>query len=153
VKAARILVMLLMGLTLWALDWEVTWKLNVGKSKYACGIAPKSATIKYQKTADGIKVTSHRLDAEGKATSFEYFAKDDGQDYPVTGSDLYDTVSLTKIKYRHTGTHRQTILKKSGKVVTTSYQHVYRWGMSLSINCTNKKGETEYGIEEYDRIF
>lgn len=52
----------------------------------------------YEETADGIKRTGESVDAEGKTTSFEYTAKYHGKDYPVTGPDLYDTITGTNPK-------------------------------------------------------
>ncbi|MDQ6705604.1 MAG: hypothetical protein M3Z85_06535, partial [Acidobacteriota bacterium] len=87
-KFAKLFGMLAVGVALWAADPAVgSWKLNVAKSKYSPGPAPKSATITYEETADGIKRTAESIDAEGKKTSFEYTAKFDGKDYPVSGSE------------------------------------------------------------------
>jgi hypothetical protein len=74
-----------------------TWKLNGAKSKYTPGPLPKSATITYKETVDGIKRTGGSVDAEGKTTPFEYTAKYDGKDYPVTGPDLYDAITIKRI--------------------------------------------------------
>src|ERR1700687_2641147 len=74
-----------------------TWKLNLDKSKYSPGPAPKSATITYEETTDGIKRTGDSVDAEGKRASFEYTAKYDGKEYPVSGSDDFDTITLQQI--------------------------------------------------------
>jgi len=46
--------------------WLGTWKLNTAKSKYSPGPAPKSLTLTWEATADGIKhaadgVTALRL--------------------------------------------------------------------------------------------
>ena len=38
-------------------NWLGTWKLDVAKSKYSPGPAPKSLTLKFEATADGIKLT------------------------------------------------------------------------------------------------
>jgi hypothetical protein len=107
--------MLALGMTLWAADPAIgTWKLNVAKSKYTPGPTPKSATLTYEETADGIKRTGESVDADGKTTSFEYTAKFDGKDYPITGSDLYDAISLKRINEQTA----EGTLKKSGKVVS-----------------------------------
>src|SRR6266851_8406500 len=74
-----------------------TWKLDAAKSKYTPGPPPKRATITYEETADEIKRTGESVDAEGKTISFSYTAKYDGKEYPVSGSDLYDTISLKRI--------------------------------------------------------
>ena len=104
-KTARLLAMLALGLTpavsLWAADAAIgTWKLNAAKSKYSPGPAPKSATITYEETTDGIKRTGDSVAAEGKKTSFEYTAKYDGKEYPVSGS----TTSIPSHSSRSTTT-------------------------------------------------
>src|SRR5258708_11917423 len=103
--------------TLVAADPTVgTWKLNTAKSKYSPGPAPKSATITYEETADRIKRMGESVDADGNKTSFEYTAKYDGKDYPVTGSETFDMIALKRINDRTT----EATLKKSGKVVSTA---------------------------------
>src|SRR5260370_32993428 len=103
--------------TLIAADPTVgTWKLNTAKSKYSPGPAPTSATITYEETADGIKRTGENVLPDGTKTSFEYTAKYDGKDYPVTGSDTFDMIALKRINDRTT----EATLKKSGKVVSTA---------------------------------
>src|SRR5215212_785058 len=114
-KTARLLGMLALGFTVWAADPATgTWKLNAAKSKYNPGPPPQSATITHEETADGIKRTGESVDAEGKKTSLEYTAKYDGKEYPVSGSDDFDTVSFRKIN----GHTVEATLKKSGKVVS-----------------------------------
>ncbi|HYM05437.1 MAG TPA: hypothetical protein VEU11_02660 [Terriglobales bacterium] len=127
-----------------------TWKLNAPKSKYTPGPPPKSATITYEETADGTKRTGESVDAEGKTTSFEYTAKYDAKDYPVTGSDLYDTITLKRID-AHT---IEATLKKSGKVVSNARRVVSKDGklMTLTITGTNPKGEKVHNIAVYDKF-
>jgi hypothetical protein len=85
-RFAKLLGTLARGMSLWAANPAIgTWKLNVARSKYTPGPPPKSATITYEETADGIKRTGESVDAEGKTTSFGYTAKNDGKDYPVHG--------------------------------------------------------------------
>ena len=72
-KFARVIGMLALGMSLWAADPAIgTWKLDAAKSKYTPGPPPKSATITYEETADGIKRTGESVDAEGKTTSFAW---------------------------------------------------------------------------------
>jgi hypothetical protein len=113
-KFGKLLGLLAMGMTLWAADPVVgTWKLNAAKSKYTPGPTPKSGTITYEETADGIKRTGESVDADGKTSSFTYTAKYDGKGYPVSGTDLYDTIAAKRIDEHTT----EATLKKSGKVV------------------------------------
>jgi hypothetical protein len=150
-KIARFLVLLAFGVTLWSADPAIgTWKLNTAKSKYSPGPAPKSATITYEETADGIKRTGESIDADGNKTSFEYTAKYDGKDYPVSGSDLYDAIALKRLN-DHTV---ESTLKKSGKVVTTARRVVSKKDgktMTLTITGTNAKGQKMKNIAVYEK--
>jgi hypothetical protein len=50
----------------WGADNNVgTWKLNLEKSKYSPGPAPKSATLTIDAHDGGIKYTSHGENAQG----------------------------------------------------------------------------------------
>src|SRR6266404_5036538 len=126
-----------------------TWKLNTTKSKYSPGPAPKSATITYQETADGIKRTGENVLPDGTKTSFEYTAKYDSKDYPVTGSDTIDMIALKRINDRTT----EATLKKSGKVVSTARRVVSKDGkmLTLTITGTNAKGQKMKNIAVYDK--
>jgi hypothetical protein len=149
-KVAKLFGMLALGMTLWAADPAIgTWKLNVAKSKYMPGPTPKSATLTYEETADGIKRTGESVDADGKTTSFEYTAKFDGKDYPVTGSDLYDAISLKRINEQTA----EGTLKKSGKVVSDARRVVSKDGkvMTLTMTGTNPKGEKMHNVAVYDK--
>ena len=74
-----------------------TWKLNVAKSKFSPGPAPKDATLTIESQADGVKLTNHVIDAEGKTVHKELSPKYDGKDYPMTGNPDADMISLKKI--------------------------------------------------------
>jgi ABC-type transport system substrate-binding protein len=149
-KFAKLFGMLAMGATLWAADPAAgTWKLDVAKSKFSPGPAPKSATVTYEETADGIKRSGETINADGTKTSFSYTAKYDGKDYPVTGSDTFDTISVKKIN-EHTVA---ATLKKSGKVVNTARRVVSKDGktMTLTLNGTNAKGEKIHNVQVFDK--
>jgi ABC-type transport system substrate-binding protein len=149
-KFARVLGMLAVGAALWAADPAAgTWKLDVAKSKFSTGPAPKSATITYEETADGIKRSGETINADGTKTAFTYTAKYDGKDYPVSGSDVFDTISIKKIN-DHTVV---STLKKSGKIVSTSRRVVSKDSktMTLTLNGTNAKGEKIHNVQVYDK--
>ena len=136
--------------TLIAADPTVgTWKLDTAKSKYSPGPAPKSATITYEETADGIKRMGESVDADGNKTSFEYTAKYDDKDYPVTGSDTIDMIALKRINDHTT----EATLKKSGKVVSTARRVVSKDGktLTLTITGTNAKGQKMKNIAVYEK--
>lgn len=61
-KFGKLLGLLALGMTLWPADPVVgTWKLNAAKSMYTPGPTPRSGTITYEETADGIKRTGELL--------------------------------------------------------------------------------------------
>ena len=147
---AKLFGMLAVGVALWAADPTVgTWKLNVAKSKYSPGPAPKSATVTYEETADGIKRNGESISADGKKASFEYTAKYDGKDYPVTGSDVFETISIKRINDHAVA----STLKKSGKVVSTSRRVISPDGktMTLTINGTNAEGQKTHTVAVYSK--
>jgi hypothetical protein len=91
-----------------------TWELNVAKSKFSPGPAPKSGTTKIEAWGDdGVKVTSDGVNAEGQTTHAEFQAKYDGKDYPITGSPNADTISLKRVNPNTV----DAITKKGGKQV------------------------------------
>jgi hypothetical protein len=79
-----------------------TWKLNVEKSKYSPGPAPQSQTLKVEAAGEGEKATTEGVNAAGTPTMTQYTANYDGKDYPLTGSQNADTVSLKRIDARTT---------------------------------------------------
>jgi ribosomal protein S18 len=149
-KIARYVALLAFGVALWSADPTIgTWKLNVAKSKYSPGPPPKSATITYEETADGIKRAGESVDADGKTTSFSYTAKYDGNDYPVSGSDDFDTIMLKRVNDNTV----EATLKKSGKVVSTARRLVSKDGkmMTLTITGTNAKGQKMKSVAVYEK--
>ena len=149
-RAVRAVGVLVLGWSLWAANPLVgTWKLNVEKSKYSPGPPPKSATITYEETAEGIKRTGETVDAEGKASSFTYTAMYDGKYNPVSGSDLYDQIAMRSVR----GLVSEATLKKAGKIVAHVRRVISEDGktMTLTINGTNAKGKKTRDIAVYDK--
>jgi hypothetical protein len=96
--------------------WAGTWKLNVAKSTYSPGPAPKSSTVTIASVDGGIKQTVDTVPATGAAQHWTVSAKFDGKDAASTGNPNADTQAFTK-----TDDHHYTIAaKKGGKATTTS---------------------------------
>ena len=123
-KVAKLLGMLALGMTLWAADPAIgTWKLNVAKSDTP-GPTPKAPRLPTKKpptASNGPAKASMRTE---RRRPFEYTAKFDGKDYPVTGSDLYDAITLKRINDQTA----EGTLKKSGKVVSHARRVVSKDG-------------------------
>lgn len=91
------------------------WKLNVEKSKFSPGPAPKSLTVMIEPSGKGRHVTTEQISADGSRVATEYTANYDGKDYPIKGSMIADTVSLKRVNALTT----VRTDKKNGKVVST----------------------------------
>ena len=126
-----------------------TWKLNVAKSSYDPGPAPKSATVTIATSGQGRKVSSKGVDAQGKPTGTAYTANFDGKDYPITGSQDYDMVSVKRIDANTVESTR----KKGSKVVQNLTSVVAKDGKSYTSTTTgtNAKGEKIHNVAVYDK--
>ncbi|MCI0625483.1 MAG: hypothetical protein L0387_28200 [Acidobacteria bacterium] len=142
--------MLVLGSIAQAADNQAgTWKLNVAKSKYSPGPAPKEGTLTIESQADGLKFTIHGTDAEGKAVHFEMSPKYDGKDYPMTGNPDADMISMKKIN-DHT---IETVSKKGGKPMLTVRSVVSKDGKTRTSTQkgTNAKGQKVSNTIVYDK--
>jgi len=126
-----------------------TWTLNVAKSKFSPGPAPKSATRTYAQTPDGIALTFSGVAADGSPTSGSSTFKYDGKEYPITGSPDYDTLVLKRVN----GTTVKSLLKKDGKVIGYTTRTVTAHGKVLTLSSSGKdaKGTHFHQIAVYDK--
>jgi len=126
-----------------------TWELNVAKSKFSPGPAPKSLTRTFEASGTDVKYTAKGIDAEGKPTLVEFTAKYDGKDYPVTGSQDFDAISLKQVD----AVTSVATLKKGGKMVQTSTRVVSKDGktLTLTIKGKNAKGQAVDNLMVFDK--
>jgi hypothetical protein len=125
------------------------WKLNIAKSMYRPGvIPPKSALVTIEPAGQGIKVTVKTIGGNGEITEMHYTAYVDGNDYPVTGSRDYDSVSL-----KHTGLVVEGTRKKDGKVVQTYQRVLSSDGKTMTVATTwmTAQGQQLNTVAVYDR--
>ena len=127
-----------------------TWKVNLAKSKYSPGPAPKSQTVKYEAAGDSVKITVDGTDGEGKPIHNETTAKFDGKDYPVKGDPNADSRSYKKIN----DYTLEVATKKAGKVTTTNRTVYARDGKSRTSTITgmDTKGQKVNNTVFYDRV-
>jgi hypothetical protein len=116
-----------------------TWKLNVEKSKYSPGPAPKSLTTKFEPAGKGVKLTTEGIGADGKPNATEYTAEYDDKDVPLKGSPVADTVSIRRVDALTT----VRTDKKDGKAVQTLTRKIAQDGKSFTVEVkgTTAKGE------------
>jgi hypothetical protein len=74
-----------------------TWKLNLAKSAYSPGPAPRSSTLTFQKDGQGLRVTAEGVDAQGNTAKRVNVVFDDGRSHPISGAPAYDAVSLKTV--------------------------------------------------------
>jgi hypothetical protein len=120
-----------------------TWKLNLAKSRFNPGPAPKAMTIVYSAAGEGVKIVADVTPAEGAAQRWEMSGNYDGKDNPITGNPAADKVSFKKVDDR-TG---ESIFKKDGKVTATNHRVLSADGKTLTIT---SKGLTADGKPRSD---
>jgi hypothetical protein len=126
-----------------------TWKLNVAKSTFAPGPAPKSQTRTYVESAQGVTVTLKTVTADGKENTSTVTAKYDGKPYPITGSPDIDMVSGKRVDAL---TVHSTQMK-AGKAVGTGVRTVSKDGKTLTFayKGTDANGVKHDDVSVYDR--
>jgi hypothetical protein len=110
-----------------------TWRLNVEKSKYTPGPAPKSITSTYEAAGKGYKVSVKNEPASGPVQQYSYTSNLDGTDSPITGNNPNaDTISVKRID----ANTLETVNKKGGKVTTTQRNVVSADGKTRTVTTT-----------------
>jgi hypothetical protein len=126
-----------------------TWTLNLAKSEYQQGQAPKSITLVYEAAGEGIKVTVDQAPADGPAIHYTVTANYDGKDVPVVGNPNADMITRTRVD----ATTTKLVNKKDGNILSTATLVVSPDGKTLTITSTGKdaKGQTIDSVAVYDK--
>jgi hypothetical protein len=118
-----------------------TWKLNVAKSKFEPGPAPKSQTRTVVAQGDGAKYSFEGVGGDGTPYSYSFTVNYDGKDYPITGTGMpggADTIAIKRV-----GTNKaEATLKKGGKEIGKSEAEVSKDGL---VSTVKSKGKTPDG--------
>ena len=126
-----------------------TWVLNLAKSTYSPGPAPKSATRTYSMSGPMVTSVVVTVDAAGKSTTGGYTAAYDGKDYPLTGNATADMISLKRVN----GNTVDASLTKGGKEMSHSHRVIAMDGKTMTITTTGTgaKGEKINNVTVFDR--
>ncbi len=125
------------------------WKLNLVKSSYSPGPAPRSAMVNVEAQDNGVKLMEDTVDAEGKASHAEFTAHFDGKDYTLVGNPDVDTVSFKKPD----ANTWDEVSKKAGKEVLKSQNIISKDGktMTRTVRGKNAKGQDINNTIVYDK--
>ena len=132
------------------------WKLNVAKSKYSPGPAPKSNLVKFESIAGGLRLTADGVDSQGKKTHNEYTAKFDGKDYPTKPmlDGKPNPTAADGVSYKTIDDYTFEVTNKlKGKVLTVSKNVFSRDGKTRTVTTTgvNAQGQKENDVVVFDK--
>ena len=126
-----------------------TWKLNVAKSKYEPGPAPKSATTVITAEGAGTKVVVDQVLADGSTRHWEFTSSYDGKEVKITGNPDADTIARTR-----TGPNTvHSVNRKGGKRMTVQDSVVSSDGKTRTVTTTGKNiaGKKVQNVAVYER--
>jgi hypothetical protein len=95
--------------------WIGTWTLDIARSTWSPGPAPRSSTHTFEPAGDGFKHIIDNVNDQGQKTHSEVTAKFDGKGYPVTGG----ATNLTR-SYRRIDERTFEVVNKTAGTVTTT---------------------------------
>jgi hypothetical protein len=126
-----------------------TWTLNIAKSSFDPGPAPKSQTRTYMEDKDGTEVAVTGVSADGSAVSQQATFKYDGKAYPWTGSPDIDAVSLKRVN----GSTVTATLMKAGKKVGRTTRTISGHGKILTLSTTmpGTDGKSHRTVTVFDK--
>lgn len=126
-----------------------TWVLNVAKSKYTPGPAPRTQTSVYTADGQSFKIATKGTAGLGQPTSTEFTAAFDGKDHPVRGNVDWNAVSARRIDSHAI----EYLRKKDGKLVQTAVSTVSKDGKTRTVTSTgvNARGDKVNTVAVYER--
>lgn len=137
------------ALAVWAADPFVgVWKLDVKKSKYVPGPAPKEQTRTYVEQKGGVRGTVRTVFASGKETIVIYPVDYDGKEHPVEGSPDMDGIEMKRVSENVL----ESKLIHAGKVIGLARRAVSADGKSMTITYEGTlQGEKVSNTAYYER--
>lgn len=126
-----------------------TWRLNLNKSTFSPGPAPKNQVRTYEAHNGGVQVTIKTVGADGEFTSVQHPLNYDGKAYAVVGSTQTDAIILEKID-EYTS---EAVLKHATTVIGRNRRVVSRDGKTLTITYEgrNNLSQPVKNVAVYDR--
>jgi hypothetical protein len=120
-----------------------TWKINLTKSKFSPGPAPKSMTVTYTPSAKTLRIVVDVVPGDGAKQHWEMSANVDGSEGKITGNPAADTVSFKTIDANTS----ESTFTKDGKVTSVNRRSLSADGKTLTVE---SKGTTADGKPRHD---
>lgn len=116
-----------------------SWKLDLAKSKFNPGPAPKSNTVTWERWQGGFKAIIDNTDARGKGTHHVITFKLDGKAHRVPGPAQPTTVTFKRMDHAF-----ENVRRVNGKITFATRRVVSRDGKTLTVTQTgtNAQGQT-----------
>jgi hypothetical protein len=127
-----------------------TWKLNVAKSTFTPGPGWRSQTRTYTlEPGGGVLIRWDGVGARGEPMHVSFISRLDGKDYPMNGSDKYDTLNGVAVDAFTVKSEE----KRGGKVVGIAVRTISADGkvMTVTDEGTDRKGEKFSQMLVFDR--
>jgi len=127
-----------------------TWTLNLAKSKYDPGPAPKTASVVFSSKGTEVAATIDAVSGTGEKQHWSYSGAIDGKDHPMPGNNPDgDTISIRRIS----ATSVETTYKLKGKPTLVNVRSVSADGKTLTVTTkgTNAKGEKVNNLQVFDK--
>jgi hypothetical protein len=113
------------------------WQLNLSKSRYNPGPAPKSLTVYFQGEGQSRKITVVGINGAGNPITIAYMeAMEDGKPHPVTGLAGVDASAVTRVD----GYSANVTYFNGGKPVQTGTLVTARDGKSYTFTISGTDG-------------
>ena len=126
-----------------------SWKLNVAKSKYSPGPAPKSGTVTFSAAGEGVNAVVDTVGPDGSKTQWEYTANFDGKPYPVKGNPDGDMVVAKRVNPNTV----ETSYTLTGKPTTINTGVVSADGKTFTVTTkgTNAQGQKLDHVQVFEK--
>ena len=126
-----------------------TWELNLAKSTFSPGPAPKSETRIYVASGSDLKLTLKGIDGDGKPISIQASYSLDGREHAIIGNPDADSQSIKRVDDLST----EGTLKKGGKVVQTVRRSITKDGktMTITFKGQNSQGQTLNNVMVFEK--
>ncbi len=126
-----------------------TWVLDVAKSKYPAGTAPKSQTLVYAEAKDGYTVKADGVGPDGKPQQLSQTVVFDGKPHPASGNGGFDAASYKSVD----ATTVEFTRYLKGKQVATGKRTMSKDGKTLTIETTTTgaDGKASTSVAVYSR--